>query len=191
MPKKRSRVFSRAFKLAAVRRMIAGEDVSALSRELRVLRKDLYYWRTRFRAGGPEALRGKPFATLRAFHLIARPVEALHYAIRVQAWRCIGLRWSLPVGQRRAFAEVPTLTRDVRCIKRQRCKRISLISQPGCRTLLTSASDDLAMAAIRIVVVLCVAFRVTTRYGRGLRSLGCRLHILVSQVAGGVSGDAA
>ena len=59
MPKKRSRVFSRAFKLAAVRRMIAGEDVSALSRELRVLRKDLYYWRTRFRAGGPEALRGK------------------------------------------------------------------------------------------------------------------------------------
>jgi transposase-like protein len=59
MPKKRSRIFSRAFKLAAVRRMIAGEDVSALSRELRVLRKDLYYWRTRFRAGGPEALRGK------------------------------------------------------------------------------------------------------------------------------------
>jgi transposase len=59
MPKKRSRVFSRAFKLAAVRRMIAGEDVSALSRELRVLRKDLYYWRTRFRAGGPEALRGR------------------------------------------------------------------------------------------------------------------------------------
>ena len=59
MPKKSSRVFSRAFKLAAVRRMMAGEDVSALSRELRVLRKDLYYWRTRFRAGGPEALRGK------------------------------------------------------------------------------------------------------------------------------------
>jgi transposase-like protein len=59
MPKKRSRVFSRSFKLAAVRRMMAGEDVSALSRELRVLRKDLYYWRTRFRAGGAEALRGK------------------------------------------------------------------------------------------------------------------------------------
>ena len=59
MPRKRSRVFSRAFKLAAVRRMMAGENVSALSRELKVLRKDLYYWRTRFRAGGPEALRGK------------------------------------------------------------------------------------------------------------------------------------
>jgi transposase len=59
MPKKRSRVFSRAFKLAAVRRMMAGENVSALSQELQVLRKDLYYWRTRFRAGGPEGLRGK------------------------------------------------------------------------------------------------------------------------------------
>jgi transposase len=59
MPKKRSRIFSRAFKLAAVRRMMAGENVTALSRELQVLRKDLYYWRTRFRAGGPEALRGK------------------------------------------------------------------------------------------------------------------------------------
>ena len=42
MPKKRLRVFSRAFKLAAVRRMMAGEDVSALSRELRVLRKALF-----------------------------------------------------------------------------------------------------------------------------------------------------
>ena len=40
MPKQRSRVFSRAFKLAAVRRMMAGENVSALSRELQVLRKD-------------------------------------------------------------------------------------------------------------------------------------------------------
>ena len=50
MPKRRSRVFSRAFKLAAVRRMMAGENVSALSQELQVLRKDLYYWRTRFRA---------------------------------------------------------------------------------------------------------------------------------------------
>lgn len=59
MPKKKSRVFSRAFKLAAVRRMMAGENVSELARELQVLRKDLYYWRTRFRGGGPDALRGK------------------------------------------------------------------------------------------------------------------------------------
>jgi transposase-like protein len=59
MPRRRSRVFSRAFKVAAVHRMMAGENVSALSRELQVLRKDLYYWRACFRAGGPEALRGK------------------------------------------------------------------------------------------------------------------------------------
>jgi transposase-like protein len=51
--------FSREFKLSAVRRMLAGENVSALARELAVLRKDLYVWRDRFRAGGPEALRGR------------------------------------------------------------------------------------------------------------------------------------
>jgi len=59
MPKKRLRVFSRAFKLAAVRRMMAGENVSGLARELQVLRKDLYRWRAHFREGGPEALRGR------------------------------------------------------------------------------------------------------------------------------------
>jgi len=53
------RVFSREFKLAVVRRMLAGENVSALARELKVLRKDLYTWRDRFRSGGPEALRGR------------------------------------------------------------------------------------------------------------------------------------
>jgi transposase-like protein len=55
---KKARVFSREFKLTAVRRMLAGEDVSQLARELKVLRKDLYVWRDRFRSGGPEALRG-------------------------------------------------------------------------------------------------------------------------------------
>lgn len=57
-----ARVFSREMKLAAVRRMLAGENVSALARELKVLRKDLYKWRGNFRAGGPAALRqrGRP-----------------------------------------------------------------------------------------------------------------------------------
>jgi transposase len=32
--------------------MLAGENVSALAREVKVLRKDLYAWRDRFRAGG-------------------------------------------------------------------------------------------------------------------------------------------
>src|SRR5947208_1213516 len=53
------RVFSREFKLQAVGRMLAGEKVSALSRELKVLRKDLCVWRDRFRSGGPVALRGR------------------------------------------------------------------------------------------------------------------------------------
>lgn len=39
--------------------MESGENVAALSRELRVRRKLLYEWRDAFRAGGPEALRGQ------------------------------------------------------------------------------------------------------------------------------------
>lgn len=59
MERQRSRVFSRTFKLAAVGRMLTGENVRALSWELGVLRNDLYLWRARFRSGRPEALRGK------------------------------------------------------------------------------------------------------------------------------------
>jgi len=56
MPKK-ARVSSREMKLAAVRRMMAGERVSALARELKLRRHLLYLWRDNFRAGGPSALR--------------------------------------------------------------------------------------------------------------------------------------
>jgi transposase-like protein len=61
MSKRKSshRVFSREFKIGIVCRMVAGENVSALARELKMTRKDLYAWRDRFRAGGPEALRGR------------------------------------------------------------------------------------------------------------------------------------
>jgi transposase len=59
MSKSKSRVFGREFKLSAVRRILAGENVSALARELKVGRKDLYIWRDRFCSGGPEALRGR------------------------------------------------------------------------------------------------------------------------------------
>lgn len=52
------RRFSRETKLAAVRRMLAGESVTALSNELNILRKDLYKWRASFLSGGLEALRG-------------------------------------------------------------------------------------------------------------------------------------
>ena len=58
-PKSSHRVFSREFKIGIVCRMLAGENVSALARELKMTRKDLYAWRERFQAGGPEALRGR------------------------------------------------------------------------------------------------------------------------------------
>jgi transposase len=53
------RRFSREFKLAALARMEAGENVSALARALDVRRKYLYQWRNRFRAGGLLALRSR------------------------------------------------------------------------------------------------------------------------------------
>ena len=56
------RSFSREFKLRVVQRIEAGENVSALARELTIKRGLLYRWRDTFRLGGPEALRlrGRP-----------------------------------------------------------------------------------------------------------------------------------
>ncbi|HLY54859.1 MAG TPA: helix-turn-helix domain-containing protein [Stellaceae bacterium] len=51
--------FTREFKLAALQRMAAGENVSELARELGVLRKCLYQWRDRYRLGGAIALRSR------------------------------------------------------------------------------------------------------------------------------------
>jgi len=53
------RRFSREFKLAALARMEAGENVSALARTLGLRRKYLYQWRQRFRLGGAVALRSR------------------------------------------------------------------------------------------------------------------------------------
>jgi len=62
MPEREARVISREVKLAALSRMLGGENVSALARELGFRRKLLYKWRGQFRSGGPEALRtrGRP-----------------------------------------------------------------------------------------------------------------------------------
>jgi transposase-like protein len=62
MPAQRPRVFGREFKEAAVRRILAGEKVSALAAELQVCRKSLYDWWNLYERGGPEALRlpGRP-----------------------------------------------------------------------------------------------------------------------------------
>jgi transposase len=70
------RLFSREFKLAALRRMLAGENVSALARELGLRRKYLYQWRERFRAGGAEALRSR-----------GRPTKAEALAIQAHGSR--------------------------------------------------------------------------------------------------------
>ena len=59
MSEEAKRRFSREYKVAAVRRMLAGENVSALARELGVRRKYLYQWRDRFRLGGAIALRSR------------------------------------------------------------------------------------------------------------------------------------
>lgn len=63
MSKDAARTISRAFKLKAIERMDAGENVSALSRELEVKREILYRWRSQYRAGGEARLRerrGRP-----------------------------------------------------------------------------------------------------------------------------------
>jgi len=62
MSTREMRSFSREFKLEVVRRIEAGENVSALARELTVKRAILYRWRDAHRLGGPEALRlrGRP-----------------------------------------------------------------------------------------------------------------------------------
>lgn len=49
----------RAFKLAAVARLQAGEGIVALSRELGVHRVVLWEWRRAYEAGGVTALRGR------------------------------------------------------------------------------------------------------------------------------------
>lgn len=57
MSKGKRRIFSREFKLSAVQRMLAGETVAGVSRELDVPSGHLYQWREHFRRGGAEALR--------------------------------------------------------------------------------------------------------------------------------------
>ena len=59
MSSRKSRKFSREFKLEAVCRMESGEKICALARELDVARKLLYEWRAAFRAGGASAFRSR------------------------------------------------------------------------------------------------------------------------------------
>src|SRR5439155_1750794 len=62
MPGRRFRIFSRAFKEAAVRRILAGEKIRAVADELRLRPQLLYTWRDCYEQGGADALvpRGRP-----------------------------------------------------------------------------------------------------------------------------------
>jgi transposase len=63
MSKGKAVVLSREFKLAALDRMLAGENVSALARELGISRAVLYKWRRGLLHDGPDGLRrvGRPY----------------------------------------------------------------------------------------------------------------------------------
>ena len=80
MSEEKTRRFSRTYKLAALSRMAAGENVSALSRELGVPRKYLYQWRERFHLGGAAALRSRGRPT-KADLAAMRENEALPEAV--------------------------------------------------------------------------------------------------------------
>jgi transposase len=57
MSERKRRAYNREFKLAVVERMMAGESVAALSRELGVAASLFHKWCGHFRRGGPQALR--------------------------------------------------------------------------------------------------------------------------------------
>ena len=60
---RKSRSFSAETKLAVVKRMLCGEEVRALAKELRVSRTFLYRWKDRYRklgAAGFQLRRGRP-----------------------------------------------------------------------------------------------------------------------------------
>ena len=52
------RSYTREFKLTALSRWEAGESVEAVARDVGVRADQLYRWRRKLEAGGPEALRG-------------------------------------------------------------------------------------------------------------------------------------
>jgi len=94
MSKLTTRIFSRDFKLEAVRRIESGENVSALSRELTVKREILYRWRDAHRHGGPEALRlrGRPSKSEALAMAVARSTAAKTDDLAEARWQIEQLR---------------------------------------------------------------------------------------------------
>jgi|SRR3954471_17855450 transposase len=72
----KNRKYSLEFKTEAVRRMLAGENVSALSRVLDVERRRMYEWLDRYRTQGADRLRGPGRPNFeQSVELIATPTE--------------------------------------------------------------------------------------------------------------------
>lgn len=82
-----ARVLDREFKRAAVERMLSGENISALARELGVLRKSLYEWKGRYQKGGSAALRtrGRPAARDSVVPAVVPPTGATRLSAEAQA----------------------------------------------------------------------------------------------------------
>jgi transposase len=89
MSNRMSRSFSREFKLRVVQRMEAGENVSAVGRELAIKRTLLYRWRDAFRLGGPEGLRlrGRPSKVEAVSMAAARRVAGKANDLAEARWR--------------------------------------------------------------------------------------------------------
>lgn len=68
MPKSTGRRYNREVKLAAVKRLLAGENVALLAQEIGTTRKSVYEWRASYLRGGAQALRGRgqPWASVEA-----------------------------------------------------------------------------------------------------------------------------
>jgi transposase len=123
------REFSREFKLTAVKRVLAGERVTALARELQVPSGRIYSWVHHYRQGGAEALRpacrphkgfgvlelepGKDLATAR------RRIEELERKVGQQQVELDFFRQALrQVGEARRPSEGPGVRTSTRSSRR-------------------------------------------------------------------------
>jgi len=82
------RTYSREFRIEVVKRILGGEKVPALSRELGIHRKLLYEWMRRVRAGGEANLRqrGRPKKSepIVSIHSAARQIAELEREVAYQ-----------------------------------------------------------------------------------------------------------
>ena len=82
MPGQRFRIFNREFKEAAVRRILAGEKISAVADDLALRRQLLYTWLDYYQRGGADALvpRGRPWKAVALARRRALAQEPSHGA---------------------------------------------------------------------------------------------------------------